>query len=298
MFQSPDWYSMMTPEQMRRLSTAATPSVTSPMTNEDGTPAPDRQLNPATFAPREVADQLSRQIGGRVVQADYQAYAPSAPQFGLSFADRGGNSNVLNAGLVRDRIAAGIGRGENPGYVNEAIASETMNWAPGAVRNTAYGVQPTAGAMTSADAERMYGGDPRFDPNVSKTPRTVPNYRMGAGGPGGGPTGVDDGPMTGATADIPPGTSPVMQGASRSIPPSRTSGIGRVGGTMNQPPVRTPGASPALRSTASPYIGRIGGGARPAIAASAAPATQPQPQAQAAGSAGSAYARARQRLGR
>lgn len=287
MFQSPDWYSMMTPEQMRRLSTAATPSVTSPMTNEDGTPAPDRQLNPATFAPREVADQLSRQIGGRVVQADYQAYAPSAPQFGLSFADRGGNSNVLNAGLVRDRIAAGIGRGENPGYVNEAIASETMNWAPGAVRNTAYGVQPTSGAMTSADAERMYGGDPRFDPNVSAAPRTVPNYRMGAGGPGGGPTGINDGPTTTRVSS----EAPVTQGAGRPMSPSWRSG------TMNQPPVRTPGASPALRSTASPYIGRIGGGARPAIAASAAPAVQSQPQAQTAGSAGSAYMRARQRLG-
>ena len=139
-------------------------NVTSPKLNDQGNQIGTTPLNNRQFATPEMARALAAFMGNNagVVRNTYGAFAPSETELGIQF---NGQGPVLNAGLLYDRLQNTAGY--NPDYVKQQTADELSYVPGGAPRVSAFGVQPTANAMTSADAERLYAGNPATDPNVN-----------------------------------------------------------------------------------------------------------------------------------
>lgn len=139
-------------------------NVTSPKLNDQGNQIGTTPLNNRQFATPEMARALAAFMGNNagVVRNTYGAFAPSETELGIQF---NGQGPVLNAGLLYDRLQNTAGY--NPDYVKQQTADELSYVPGGAPRVSAFGVQPTANAMTSADAERLYAGNPTTDPNVN-----------------------------------------------------------------------------------------------------------------------------------
>lgn len=155
-------------------------NVTSPKLNEQGNQIGTTPLNNRQFATPEMARALAAFMGNNtgVVRNTYGAFAPSETELGIQF---NGQGPVLNAGLLYDRLQNTAGY--NPDYVKQQTADELSYVPGGAPRVSAFGVQPTANAMTSADAERLYAGKPATDPNVTTMGQAWRQAETGANQP-------------------------------------------------------------------------------------------------------------------
>jgi len=139
-------------------------SVIAPILNAEGQQTGTVPLANNQFATPDMAaallNYLSSQYGlknGQIVKSTYSGpTAPSEAELGIRF----GNSPVINAGLEYQRLqnANGYSQPYLDAQFKDTLAPGSSGWS-----NYANGGQ----AMTSADAERMYAGNPATDPNAN-----------------------------------------------------------------------------------------------------------------------------------
>jgi hypothetical protein len=139
-------------------------SVTSPVLNEQGQEVGQTNLANNQFATPGMANSLLNYLGstyglnnGRVVEGQYSGPTrPSQSELGIQF----GNSPVINAGLEYQRLqnTNNYSRPYLDAQFKDTLQPGSSGWS-----NYANGGQ----SINSAQAERLYAGNPNTDPNVN-----------------------------------------------------------------------------------------------------------------------------------
>lgn len=194
-------------------------SVTSPVLNEQGQEVGQTNLANNQFGTPGMANSLLNYLGstyglnnGRVVESQYSGPTrPSQSELGIQF----GNSPVINAGLEYQRLqnTNNYSRPYLDAQFKDTLQPGSSGWS-----NYANGGQ----SINSAQAEKLYAGNPNTDPNVNP---------MGQAWKSAQTNGAYSGPQTQNTMGG-PSALPSANNSWRSLPGNTT--ISGYAGAQNQ----------------------------------------------------------------